>query len=102
MKESDISIYPPSAAGLELGTGSATAEHTRVCKTSCLPRVQLPGVPILQKEILPNTIFLTKLSVEMQRVLLYYGKRIFYWRGFMGKKINDLIDAAKGTEGEIL
>lgn len=39
-------IRPPSAAGLGLGSGSATAEHTRVCKTSCLPGVQLPGVPI--------------------------------------------------------
>ena len=55
-------------------------EHTRVCKTSCLPGVQLPGVPILRKEILPNTIFSVKLSVEMQRVLLYYRKIIFYWR----------------------
>lgn len=35
-------------------------EHTRVCKTSCLPGVQLPGVPTLRKEILPNTNILNK------------------------------------------
>lgn len=38
-----------------MGSGSTAAEHTRVCKTNCLPGVQLPGVPILRKEMLPNT-----------------------------------------------
>ena len=38
-------------------------------ETSCLPGVQLPGVPILRKEILPNTFL--EHPVEMQGVLLY-------------------------------
>lgn len=43
-------------------------EHTRVCKTSYLPGVQLPGVPILRKEMLPNTFL--KHPVEIWGVLI--------------------------------
>ena len=64
-----------SRAGREVG--AATAEHTRVCKTNRLPGVQLPGVPILRKEIPQYNILSETLCRNAEGFVVLWEENIF-------------------------